>query len=108
MSIIPKLLALGLAATLSSPIQPRQIGYSIAYRSRPHGKTFQGRRSLRPPSTPEFAPKTGPDGPVSASNPRHNHRVSLKNRNADRANWKSSINIPAGPPATHLRTGAVI
>ncbi len=28
MSIIPKLLALGLAATLSSPIQQRQIGYS--------------------------------------------------------------------------------
>ena len=28
MSIVPKLVALGLAATLSSPIQPRQIGYS--------------------------------------------------------------------------------
>jgi hypothetical protein len=29
MGIIPKLLALGLAATLSSPIQQRQTGYSI-------------------------------------------------------------------------------
>jgi hypothetical protein len=29
MSIIPKLVALGLAATLSSPIQQRQIGYSM-------------------------------------------------------------------------------
>jgi hypothetical protein len=28
MSVIPKLVALGLAATLSSPIQQRQIGYS--------------------------------------------------------------------------------
>jgi hypothetical protein len=28
MSIIPKLFALGLAATLSSPIHQRQIGYS--------------------------------------------------------------------------------
>jgi hypothetical protein len=28
LSIIPKLVALGLAATLSSPIQQRQIGYS--------------------------------------------------------------------------------